>query len=143
MYYRTKRAFSRGLQELTLRVRCWNLPPVATHLGCFLLGTLLFEPDHKGQLPRGILIPWTLQRIKGGLHFAADYSLISAHKNCLLSPETFKVWEAEEKKLYILINRSKKIDETISLILKPDSELSVKSAANLIHCEKPNVVFYP
>jgi len=165
MFSRARDALGRRFTNLSLRVRCWNLPPVATHLACFLLGTLLFEPDSSGRVPPGILVPWTTAKVEGGIQATAEYALISGAKHCLLLTETVKLWRAEEKKLFVLVGKSRLTRETLEILQKSDTRLArrrsdaasksqsqsqsqsqssnVTAPPQFPHCEKTHVIIYP
>ncbi len=137
MYRRTKDFITRRCRDLSVRLSYWNLPPLATHIACFLLGTLVFEPNRQGLVPhRGILVPWSEQRLKGGLHFAADYSLVSSRKNCLMAPDTLKIWQAEEKKLFVILPKDKKAEETFTALSKSEAVLALKTNERYPLCER-------
>ncbi len=143
MYRWTRNALSSRFAKLAVRVKCWNLPPVATHLACFLLGTLLFEPNSAGRVPPGILVPWVRTKVEGGVHATGEYTVISAAKRCLLFADSLKLWQAEEKKLFVLVGRSRLLSETLTALQKSDTRLALKNSTPLPHCEKNNVIIYP
>lgn len=145
MYRRTRMALARRFQNVALRVSCWNLPPVATHLACFLAGTLLFEPDSSGKVPPGILMPWTAARIEGGVRQSEEYQIIDRGRNCLLLEQRFRIWQSEPKKVFVLLPKSRLLAESISVLQRADAHLSppLKSKPTLPACEKKNVIIYP
>lgn len=145
MYHRSRQALRRRFQNIALRIKCWNLPPVATHLACFLAGTLLFEPDGSGKVPQGILVPWPAPRIEGGVHVTEEFNLIDPIRQCLLLPQTFRIWQAEQKKVFVIVPRTRLFIETMAAMQRAEAHLSASSKKNapLPHCEKKNVIIYP
>lgn len=143
MYYRARELIKRRLQRFALRIKCWNLPPVATHLACFLLGTLLFEADGAGRVPSGILVPWSRARVEGGLHVTQEYELRDARRDCRLIPESFKIWQAEPKKIFVIVAKTRLLAETMTAMQRSDARLSLHTPRPLPHCEKKNVIIYP
>ena len=143
MYNRARKAIAKRFHELSLRVRCWNLPPVATHLACFLMGTLLFQPDTAGRLPPGVLLPWPVQKILGGVQASQDYSLVSRTKHCLMLPQSFRLWQTGENKVFAIVPKIKLLSEALSDLQKSDAWLQVKTASPIANCEKTNAIIYP
>lgn len=145
MYHRTREALRGRFQKIALRVSCWNLPPVATHLACFLVGTLLFEPDGSGKVPQGILVPWPAPKIDGGVHVTEEFNLIDADRQCLLIPQSFRIWQAEQKKIFVIVPKNRLIAESLSALQRSVAHLapSGKNSAPFPHCEKKNVIIYP
>jgi hypothetical protein len=136
-----KRRFS----KIALRLSIKNLPPVATHLACFLMGTLLFEPDSSGRVPPGILVPWASSKVQGGVGMARDYALIDGERRCLMLATNFKLWEAEEKKIFILVPKTRLLTETLNALQKSEARLLRLNSKDpsLPYCEKKNVIIYP
>lgn len=91
-----------------------RLPAVATHLGCFLAGSLLFEPDSRGVAPPEILIPLSGMKIEGGIHIGSVYRIVSDAKPCRLFAEDFRLWRPEEKKVFLRVKPKKLAAEVMA-----------------------------
>ncbi|MBC7662097.1 MAG: hypothetical protein H7249_20570 [Chitinophagaceae bacterium] len=104
---------------------------------------MLFEPDTSGRVPPGILVPWTPQRIEGGIERTKDYSVVSKTKHCLLLDVPVRVWPAEEKKLYAVLPKTKDIGAAVAALHKIETVLVVQTAQSLPHCEISNAIVYP
>ncbi len=145
MYHRSRKALTRRLQHIALRVKCFNLPPVATHLACFLAGTLLFEPDGSGKVPSGVLVPWSAGKIEGSVRSTEEYQLIDRDQHCLLMPQSYRVWQADPKKVFVIVPKNRLLAESMGSLQRSDAQLAParKTKAPLPHCEKKNVIIYP
>lgn len=145
MYRRTKDFIGRRFSKIKLQLSIKNLPPVATHLACFLMGTLLFEPDSSGRVPPGILVPWTSAKVEGGVGMAREYALIDGERHCLLLASNFRMWEAEEKKVFVLVAKTRLLGETMNALQKSEAKLFRLNPKDppLPYCEKKNVIIYP
>lgn len=149
MYRRTIDFIRDRLCQLKLRVKYQigfrNLPALATHLVCFLGGTLLFEPDTRGKVPAEILVPWPLSKVSGGVQIAGDYLLVSESRDCLLFAESFRLWRPEEKRLFLILPKPKKWVEVAQVLQKSDTRLYRSETTKKPQCKKtsPHVTIYP
>lgn len=140
MFDRAKEFFREQKLKIRLRLKYQlqisNLPPLATHLGCFLIGTLLFEPDSKGKVPSDILVPWSVQKIEGTVQIARDYQLVSKDSRCVLSPLAFRLFHPEEKKVFVIVPKAKQWQEISPLWQKEDTRLMQKDLIRHPPCPK-------
>lgn len=130
-----ERAYRASLQ-LKYRLGFAGIPAVATHLGCFLVGTLLFEPDTAGRVPSQMLVPWELSRVVGEVLVAREYQLVSKSANCLLSPASFRLFQPEEKKVFIIVPKVKQWIDLSGEWQKADTQLLRKDLVKESPCQK-------
>ncbi len=149
MYHRAREFIRDRIEEVYLRIgetfHIAQLPPLATHLLCFVGGSLLFEADSSGKIPEDILIPWNKARIEGGLHADRHYGLFSVRGACALSPESVKLFKPEGQMIYVRVTRGKAATETIAMLQKSDTRLYRKDKNDKLPCRKPteNLTIFP
>ena len=149
MYRRTIDFIRNGLCRLKLRVKYQigfrNLPALATHLVCFLGGTLLFEPDTRGKVPTEMLVPWPLSKVTGGVQVAGEYQLVAEGRGCVLFSESFRLWRPEDKRIFLILPKQKKWAEVTQALQKSDTRLYRKEKMMKPQCQKtsPHVTIYP
>ncbi len=149
MFNRTREVVSERFRNFALQLKYrlgfGTLPAVATHLGCFLMGTLLFEPDSRGKVPNETLVPLSLSRVAGGVKVGEVYEALSISRGCVLSDESFKLWWPEDKRLFAVVGKMKAKSEFIDLLAKNDTQAAPKAHHGKPNCLKSssNVTIYP
>jgi hypothetical protein len=149
MFNRTREAIRERFQNFALQLKyrlgLGTLPALATHVGCFLLGTLLFEPDSRGKIPSETLVPIVANRVKGEIELGREYEAVSASRSCVLSTEAFKLWWPEEKRLFATLGKIRNKGELIEALLKNDTRVVLKSSHRQPRCIKSssNATIYP
>ncbi|RZA25852.1 MAG: hypothetical protein EOP10_05535 [Proteobacteria bacterium] len=149
MFNRTREAITERFRNLALQLKYrlgfGTLPAVATHLACFLMGTLLFEPDSRGKVPHETLVPLSASRISGGVKVGEEYEALSIVRGCVLSGESFKLWWPEDKRVFAVVGKIKAKGVLIDLLAKNDTQAALKASHGKPHCLKSssNVTIYP
>lgn len=149
MYRRTLDSIRAGLCKLRLRVKYQigfaNLPAVATHLACFLAGSLLFEPDKRGKVPAEMLVPWSMNRLVGAFQIASEYQIVSESRACLLSAESFRLWRPESQRIFVILPKPKQWAELAGFLQRGDTRLYRKDKLTKPLCQKmrANATIYP
>jgi hypothetical protein len=125
-----------GIEALSLRLRMMNLPPLATHMLCIVLGTLLFQPVQGP--PEGDLIYWAWkgEAIEPGVHRRYQVVWRSDKAICALGTRSYPVWQSAQKKAFLILPKSKESLEFLQMLqMKKAKELFLKEG-DLALCQR-------
>ncbi len=142
MYSGIRDTFRERLWELRLfletQLSLRGVPPLASHLLCFLAGSLLFEADKDHRIPADILIPWSQSKVEGSFHLESRLLLAPKDKLCRLAPDVFKIWRGDEgntsQSLFLKVPKAKAKPDLIGKILMPGVRL-LAFDSNLKPCD--------